>query len=211
MGLPYWLPTKHPKMRYRASDPWFEYYVQRWYKVMMPLVVPLLYENGGPVIMAQVANEYGSFAYGHGCDAAYLIWLRDLIRSYLGPDFILFTVDGPSEKLVSCGRIDTVYTTVDFGLASSKDVLSNFKVQRLFQPNGPLVNTEFYPGWFDTWGNPHAGNDLNGTINTLESMFKLNASVNIYMYHGGTSFGFMNGAYIDSGNFRAMVTSYDYR
>ena len=143
MGLPYWLSANHTNMKYRTSDSWFMFYVQRWYKVLLPRLVPLLYENGGPVIMGQVENEYGSY----GSDTVYLVWLRDLYRSYFGQDFLLFTVDGASEKLVENGRIAGVYTTVDFGIGAD-GVPKEFQIQRLFEPKGPLVNTEFYPGWY---------------------------------------------------------------
>lgn len=144
MGLPYWLPAKHPKMQYRTMDPDFLFYVQRWYKVVLPLVKPLLYQNGGPILMGQIENEYGSIGK---CDAKYMTWLRDLVRSYLGPDFLLFTVDGASESLIECGHVDGAYPTVDFGILPARYVNESFHFERLYSPHGPLVNTEYYPGW----------------------------------------------------------------
>src|SRR5699024_1654344 len=106
MGLPYWLSTDHSDIQYRTSDTRFLNYAARWYDQLLPKLVPLLYENGGPILMGQVENEYGSY---WACDFAYTTWLRDLFRRYLGPTFLLFTVDGNSDSLLSCGRIDEVY------------------------------------------------------------------------------------------------------
>lgn len=174
MGLPYWLPAKHPNMQVRTADAWYRHYVQRWYKVLLPMLVPLLYSNGGPIILGQVENEYGS--YGR-CDEIYMTWLRDTFRSYLGEDFTLFTVDGGSEPLLECGHLETVYPTVDFPPGPYTN--GSFSAQRSYAPRGPLVNSEYYPGWFDTWGTPHQMYTVNTTVTTLGEILAMNASVNM--------------------------------
>lgn len=174
MGLPYWLPAACPGIVYRTKDPCYLNHIASWYSILLPKLVPLLYENGGPIIIAQVENEYGSY---WTVDDFYLVWLRDLIRKYLGPSLVLVTVDGDQDRLVQNGLIDQVYPTVDFGPLDN--VRQAFQVQRHFAPNGPLVNMEFYPGWFDVWGEPHRTVEVGGVAQTLDKMLAMNASVNM--------------------------------
>ncbi|KAG0725488.1 Beta-galactosidase [Chionoecetes opilio] len=180
-------------------------YVDAWFgDALLPKVKPLLYENGGPVIMMQVANEYGSYP---DCDFAYTSHLRDLVRAGVGEGTVLFTTDGNGVGFLKCGKIPEVYATVDFG--SGTDVAKSFDTMRLFEPRGPLVNSEYYPGWLDHWGAPHSTVKAEAVAKTLDEMLALNASVNMYMFHGGTSFGFTAGSNMN-GAFQACPTSYDY-
>ncbi|KAG0725489.1 Beta-galactosidase [Chionoecetes opilio] len=204
-GLPYWLLNKNPDMRLRSSDPSYLKYVDAWFgDALLPKVKPLLYENGGPIIMMQVANEYGSYP---DCDFAYTSHLRDLVRAGVGEGTVLFTTDGNGVGFLKCGKIPEVYATVDFG--SGTDVAKSFDTMRLFEPRGPLVNSEYYPGWLDHWGAPHSTVKAEAVAKTLDEMLALNASVNMYMFHGGTSFGFTAGSNMN-GAFQACPTSYDY-
>lgn len=93
----------------------------------------------------QVENEYGSYA----CDRQYKRWLKDEILGYVGNKAVLFTADGPS--LVNCGRFENVLATINFGVADNKTVDSFWNQLRVYQPTGPLVNSEFYPGWLTHW------------------------------------------------------------
>lgn len=161
-------------MLYRTSDKLYMKYIARWYDKLLPQLVPLLYENGGPIIMAQVENEYGSY---WACDFVYTTWLRDLYRKYLGPNLLLFTTDGPADWMLSCGHIDQTYPTIDFGASSNASIL--FSTQRDFASRGPLVNSEYYPGWFDVWGVNHQTTPASQVASTLESMLQMNASVNM--------------------------------
>lgn len=204
-GLPYWLLNRNPDMKLRTSDPSYLKYVDDWYSnVLLPKVKPLLYENGGPVIMVQVENEYGSYG---ACDFAYTSHMRDLIRSGLGDNVLLFSTDGSGTGYLKCGKIPGVYSTVDFG--SGGDVTKPFGAMRLFEPRGPLVNSEYYPGWLDHWGAPHSTVSTETVAKSLDDMLALNASVNMYMFHGGTSFGLKAGANQGS-KYQACPTSYDY-
>ncbi|KAG8193654.1 hypothetical protein JTE90_024017 [Oedothorax gibbosus] len=176
-------------------------YVDKWYSVLLPLIKPFLYVNGGSIITVQVENEYGFFGY----DAQYKSHLRDLFRKYLGNDVVLFTTDG-IEK-VPCGKTDEVLSTVDFG--TGVNVTYIFEKLRLTQASGPLVNSEFYTGWLDHWGYPHANVSTDSAVKTLTEMLKANASVNVYLFHGGTSFGFTAGSNLEDG-FKPCTTSYDF-
>lgn len=203
-GLPYWLLRENPNITLRTSDPTYLGYVDRWMDRLLTKIKPLLYVNNGPIIAVQVENEYGSY---YACDWDYMNHLRDLFRSYLGPEVVLFTTDGNADYFLKCGKVQGLYATVDFGPGS--DVNQSFHAQRNHEPRGPLVNSEYYTGRLGHWGHPPPNMNLTEVITTLEEMLDMNASVNMYMFHGGTSFGFTNGANIDD-TYVADTTSYDF-
>lgn len=123
--------------------------VRLWYSQLMPRVTPFLYNNGGPIILVQVENEYGSY---FACDQKYRNWLRDETLAHVKDKAVLFTNDGPG--LLGCGHISGVLATMDFGAVS--DLSETWKKLRKIQPNGPLVNAEYYPGWLTHWNEPIA-------------------------------------------------------
>ncbi|XP_023235780.1 beta-galactosidase-like isoform X2 [Centruroides sculpturatus] len=200
-GFPYWLLREKPNIVLRSSDNTYLKYVDKWLGVLLPLIKPYLYENGGPIITVQVENEYGQ----HGCDFEYMSHLRDVIRHYLGNNIVLFKTDIPKDVFYKCDNIDGVLTTADFG--SGSNVSEAFQNIRHFERSGPLVVTEYYPGWMDHWGDAHANVNIDAICKTLDQILKNNASVNFYMFHGGTNFGFTNGANMQ---YSPQVTSYDY-
>ena len=202
-GLPSWLLT-YKNIVLRSSDPVYLSHVDQWLSILLPKMKPLLYENGGPIIMVQVENEYGSY---FTCDQQYMQHLENTFRMYLGPHVVLFTTDGDTYDEMKCGTLPSLYATVDFGITD--DVEAAFQVQRSFEPKGPLVNSEFYPGWMDVWGEPHQTRKTTQVVSTLDKILKLNASVNMYMFEGGTNFQFWNGA--DTlPQYLPNPTSYDY-
>ena len=203
-GLPSWL-LRHKDIALRTSDPIYLSYVDKWMSVLLPLVKPFLYANNGPIITVQVENEYGSY---YACDRTYMEHLYSTFRNLLGDNVVLFTTDGAGDSLLKCGTlIPQLYATVDFGITS--DPADNFKAQRDYEPKGPLVNSEFYTGWLDHWGEPHQTVNSTQVANTLDLILKLNASVNMYMFEGGTNFAFWNGANAGS-TYQPQPTSYDY-
>ena len=103
----------------------------------------------------------------------------------------LFQTDGDSVSYMHGGAIDGVYATVDFGVGTN--ITAAFEAQRAYSPTGPLVNSEFYPGWLDFWGHGHSKVGTPGIIRDFEKIMNVNASLNFYMFHGGTNFGFSNG------------------
>jgi beta-galactosidase len=119
---------------------------------------------------------------------------------------VLFYLDGNSENYLQCGNIPGVYPTIDFG--TGVDVYKAFSIQRKFAPFGPLINSEFYPGWLDLWGSNHSTVKTANIIKTFNEIMSFEMSnVNFYMYHGGTNFGFSNGADPD---YLPQPTTYDY-
>ncbi|XP_032336177.1 beta-galactosidase-1-like protein isoform X4 [Camelus ferus] len=200
-GLPAWL-LRNPKIHLRTSDPDFLAAVDSWFKVLLPKIYPWLYHNGGNIISIQVENEYGSY---RACDMNYMRHLAGLFRALLGDKILLFTTDGPEG--LKCGSLQGLYTTVDFGPADN--MTKTFALLRKYEPHGPLVNSEYYTGWLDYWGQNHSTRSIPAVTKGLENMLKLGASVNMYMFHGGTNFGYWNGA-DEKGRFLPITTSYDY-
>nr|XP_034310758.1 beta-galactosidase isoform X2 [Crassostrea gigas] len=219
-GFPAWLLKENPKMVLRKMDPTYIKYVDTWMDKLLPMLTPLMYENGGPILMVQIENEYGSF---YTCDHDYMAHLRDKAREHLGPRALLYTTDGSGDGFLKCGTVPGAYVTVDFG--NSFNPQKSFQPQRDYEPFGPLVNSEFYPGWLDHWGYPHSTVNLDVFSKALDLLLDYGANVNMYMFEGGTNFGFWNGADYDAAGsksgsknlkganyapYQAVPTSYDY-
>uniref|UniRef100_A0A3Q2QFV0 Galactosidase, beta 1-like n=1 Tax=Fundulus heteroclitus TaxID=8078 RepID=A0A3Q2QFV0_FUNHE len=202
-GLPAWLLQK-PNIMLRSADTDYLEAVSSWLAILLPKIKPWLFINGGNIITVQVENEYGSY---FACDYNYMRHLRTLFRFFLGEEVVLFTTDGNTDKEMKCGTLDGMYATVDFG--TDTNVTVAFNRQRRFEPQGPLVNSEFYTGWLDHWGDQHAVVGAQKVSRVLGEMLTMGASVNMYMFEGGTNFGYWNGADHDT-RFRSVVTSYDY-
>ncbi|VVC32178.1 Glycoside hydrolase superfamily,Beta-galactosidase 1-like,Glycoside hydrolase, family [Cinara cedri] len=209
-GFPYWLLNVVPRKRLRTNDPSYKHYITKWFNVLMPKIDRFLYGNGGNIIMVQVENEYGSY---NACDQKYMLWLRDLFKSYVGYKALLYTTDGCGYQYFTCGSIPEVYATVDFG-ASTKNVSDCFKYMRKAQNRGPLVNSEFYVGWLAYWQRPVPVVSSKDIARGIKDMLALNASINFYMFHGGTNFGFTAGANKfenkNNSDYMPQLTSYDY-
>lgn len=202
-GLPWWLLSNGVEYyRPRTSEKTYINAVNKWLEKFLPMIVPYLYKNGGPIITVQVENEYGSYSTS---DHVYTSHLRDLFRKYLSDETILFTTDGDAISYLHGGTINGTYATVDFGVGTN--IREAFNAQRVYSPQGPLVNSEFYPGWLDFWGHAHSKIGTPGVIRDFETMMNMNANVNFYMFHGGTNFGFSNGA---DPTYKVQPTSYDY-
>uniref|UniRef100_A0A3Q3GB50 Galactosidase, beta 1-like n=1 Tax=Labrus bergylta TaxID=56723 RepID=A0A3Q3GB50_9LABR len=202
-GLPAWLLQK-PNIVLRSADTDYLQAVSNWLAVLLPQIKPWLYINGGNIITVQVENEYGSY---YACDYNYMRHLRTLFRFFLGEDTVLFTTDGNTDKEMICGTLEGLYATIDFG--TENNIAEAFKRQRRFEPRGPLVNSEFYTGWLDHWGDQHAVVNSQKVSRVLGEMLTMGANVNMYMFEGGSNFGYWNGADHDT-RFRSVVTSYDY-
>ncbi|KAK3752223.1 hypothetical protein QZH41_002758 [Actinostola sp. cb2023] len=204
-GLPAWL-LKNTSITIRNSkDQQYMSAVESWMGVLLPKIAPQLYENGGPIITVQVENEYGIYIH---CDHDYMSQLEGIFRSHLGDNVILFTTDPSLAYVLKCGTLPSLFTTVDFGPGT--DPAGAFKVLRQFQKNGPLVNSEFYTGWLDNWGQPHQTKEPAVVAQYLDKILALNASVNMYMFEGGTNFGFWNSGIQNNYQYQSVPTSYDY-
>lgn len=197
-GLPAWL-LQEDGMRLRACHEPFLKHVREYYDRLFPLITPLQITEGGPVILMQVENEYGYY----GDDTHYMEVMRDMMLER-GVTVPLITSDGPFEEALSCGCLDGIHPTGNFGSRTKE----RFAVLSPYAKGGPLMCAEFWVGWFDHWGN---GGHMHGNPESpqdLDDMLDM-GHVNIYMFEGGTNFGFMNGSnYYDE--LTPDVTSYDY-
>ncbi|KAI1885668.1 hypothetical protein AGOR_G00206190 [Albula goreensis] len=200
-GLPAWLLNKK-NIVLRSSDPDYISAVDNWMGKLLPMIKPFLYQNGGPIITVQVENEYGSY---FACDYNYLRHLAQVFRSHLGQEVVLFTTDGAGAGYLRCGALQGLYATVDFGPGGN--VSAAFAAQRKAEPHGPLVNSEFYTGWLDHWGEHHSTVSSAIVAKSLNEILAMGANVNLYMFIGGTNFGYWNGA---NSPYAPQPTSYDY-
>lgn len=198
-GLPAWL-LADADLRLRCSDPRYLAKVEAYYGELLPRLKPLLCTSGGPIVAMQIENEYGSY----GNDKNYLNFLKDTMVK-AGMDVPLFTSDGSEDYMLQGGTLPDALATLNFG---SKPEQAFARLQA-FRPGSPLVCMEYWNGWFDHWGDEHHVRGHEDVVDVLDRMLAAGASVNFYMFHGGTNFGFYNGAnHIEF--YEPTVTSYDY-
>lgn len=199
-GLPSWL-LSYPDIALRCDDPLYLEKVKPYYRELLSRIRPHLCTNGGNVIMVQVENEYGSY----GDDKVYLQKIVDIYREN-GIDCQLFTSDGTAKWMLSGGTLPEILAVANFGSYTEQILTLNE-----FQKNRPLMCGEFWDGWFDHWY--ESGTQLRpieDIVREIEKFFDLDASFNLYMFHGGTNFAFWNGAN-HPGDYQPTITSYDYR
>jgi beta-galactosidase len=194
-GTPWWL-LKNDDVKLRSRDPRYLEPVKAYLKEVGRELGPLQVTHGGPIIMAQVENEYGFF----GKDAQYMDEIRKSLLE-AGFDVPLFECNPPDE--MKNGLLTNLFQAANFGTEPAK----NFAKLRRLQPQGPLICSEFYPGWFDTWGQPHHLGNAPKYLADLEYMLSNDASFSIYMAHGGTTFGLWPGC---DRPFKPDTSSYDY-
>ncbi|MBS7389871.1 MAG: beta-galactosidase [Oscillospiraceae bacterium] len=200
-GLPAWL-LKDKNMQIRCMYPDYLKCVERFYKELLPRLVPHLESHGGNIIAMQVENEYGSY----GNDKDYLRYVEKLTRD-CGIDCLLFTSDENTNNMISGGSLPDIYKVLNFGSRSR----TAFNVLKGFENYGPNMCGEFWCGWFDHWRDKHHTRNSLEIVNEIKGFIDNGASFNIYMFHGGTNFGFTAGANHNQGHgYEPTVTSYDY-
>lgn len=198
-GLPWWL-LKKKDIRLREQDPYFMERVKIFEQKVGEQLAPLTIQNGGPIIMVQVENEYGSY----GEDKPYVSEIRDCLRGIYGKDLALFQCDWSSnfEK----NGLDDLTWTMNFGTGAN--INDQFRRLGELRPNAPKMCSEFWSGWFDKWGARHETRPAKDMVDGMNEMLSKGISFSLYMTHGGTSFGHWAGA--NSPGFAPDVTSYDY-
>ncbi|MFD7657801.1 beta-galactosidase [Actinosynnema sp. NPDC059797] len=198
-GLPTWL-FRDPSVGVRRAEPRYLAAVREYLEQVYEVVAPLQVQHGGPVILVQIENEYG--AYGN--DKTYLKSLVEYTRD-AGITVPLTTVDQPTDEMLAAGSLDGLHMTASFGSRSTERLAT----LRRHQQTGPLMCSEFWIGWFDHWGAHHHTTSVQDAADELDALLAAGASVNVYMFHGGTNFGFSSGAN-DKGVYQPTTTSYDY-
>ena len=199
-GLPSWL-LNYENMPFRCYDEKFLTKLRPYYNELLTRIRPYLAVNGGPVFMLQIENEYGSY----GDDKDYLRSIVDIYKEN-GIDCLFFTSDGPTYTMLSGGTLDGYLPVANFG-SSPK---SQFAVMKELYPDNPLMCGEFWCGWFDHWFEAHHVRPADEIVQCVREFAELGASFNFYMFHGGTNFGFSNGANYNDGRYCPTITSYDY-
>jgi beta-galactosidase len=205
-GFPSWL-LRTPGMKVRSLDPRYMAASGRYLQRVGREVAPFLSSRGGPILMVQVENEYGSF----GNDKDYLNAVR---RQYLDAGFTqlpLFTSDGPDPHLLADGTLPGLSSVINFN-GNADEVRSAFDELAAFRPKAPRMAGEYWAGWFDHWGETHHRTSAAQEAGAVDWMLSQGISFNLYMFHGGTSFGWTAGA--NGGGterlYQPDTTSYDY-
>lgn len=198
-GLPWWL-LKKKDIRLRENDPYFLERVDMFQKEVAGQVGDMTIDKGGPVIMVQVENEYGSY----GADKEYVGNIRDMLRRHFGDDVTMFQCDWSSNFTVN--GLDDLVWTMNFGTGA--DIDSQFAELKRLRPESPLMCSEFWSGWFDKWGANHETRPAADMIAGIDEMLSKGISFSLYMTHGGTNWGHWAGA--NSPGYAPDVTSYDY-
>ena len=203
-GFPAWL-LRTPGLRVRSMDPRFIAASARYMTRVGQELAPLMVTRGGPIVMAQVENEYGSF----GRDRDYMQAIKQQMLD-AGFDIPLFTADGAGPRYFEGGPMPGVPAVINFG-GGLKEAQDSFAELERFRPGGPRMVGEYWAGWFDHWGEQHHTTDPAEEAKALDWMLANGISFSLYMWHGGTNFGWQPGAnYSSTMPYQPDTTSYDY-
>lgn len=202
-GFPAWL-LRTPGLRVRSMDPRFLEATARYFRRVAQEVAPLLSTRGGPILMTQVENEYGSY----GEDHAYMATIQKQLVD-AGFDLPLFTSDGPDPTLLDRGTLPGLTPVVNFN-GTVDEVKDAFAQLAGFRPNTPRMAGEYWAGWFDHWGERRHQVSPRLAADAVDWMLGQGISFNLYMAHGGTSFGWQPGANSQGAAYQPDTTSYDY-
>ncbi|GGB22385.1 glycoside hydrolase family 35 protein [Puia dinghuensis] len=199
-GLPSYL-LKIPDIKVRCRDPRYISAVTRYVTRLSREIVPLQCDHGGPILMVQVENEYGSYAN----DKGYLSELRSLWRR-MGITVPFYTADGPTDFMLEAGNLDGCAIGLDSGGSDA-----DFATADRHNPNVPAFSSETYPGWLTHWKEQWQHPDTAGIMKDVRYLLAHHRSFNLYVVHGGTNFGYTAGANAFTPvQFQPDVTSYDY-
>ncbi len=198
-GIPPYL-LREPDIKVRCMDPRYMGAVKRYLKRLAAEIRPMLCTQGGPILMVQIENEYGSY----GNDKNYLealrkIWLDNKV------DVPFFTGDGPTPYMLDAGSIEGAAIGLDSGSNEGA-----FAQATLKNPKVPSFSSETYPGWLTHWGESWARPGVEGLLKEVQYLLESRKSFNFYVIHGGTNFGFTAGANSGGKGYEPDLTSYDY-
>ncbi|MCX6568703.1 MAG: beta-galactosidase [Candidatus Aminicenantes bacterium] len=197
-GLPIWL-LRTPDIKVRCSDPRYLAACESYILKIAGVIRDLQIHRGGPVLMVQVENEYGSF----GNDRDYMRALQGFWDK-AGIEVPLFTADGATSSMLEAGSLPGAAIGLDPG-TNEKDFAEAARLER----GVPVFCSELYPGWLTHWGEEWARVKTEDVLADLRWLLDHGKSFSLYMFHGGTNFGFWAGANF-SDKYEPDVTSYDY-
>jgi len=198
-GIPPYL-LRIPDIKVRCMDPRYMGAAEKYMRKLAAEVRPYLIINGGPVLMLQVENEYGSY----GNDRNYMSRLKEIWIEN-GIDVPFFTGDGPTTYMLEAGSLPGCAVGLDSGSS-----LADFDLANKMNPGVPVFSSETYPGWLTHWGEKWAKPDTAELLKEVKFLMDNKKSFNLYVIHGGTNFGFTAGANSGGKGYEPDVTSYDY-
>jgi len=199
-SLPPWL-LRVSDLKVRTADPRFLEAAARYLKRVGEQLTSLQITRGGPIIMAQVENEYGEFGHDHDYMNAIQRSIRDA-----GFEVTLYTSDGTRKTSLEGGTLPNLPAAINFGQGNPSAEFARFAT---FRQGVPRMCGEYWDGWFDHWGEMHHVTPPDGAAEGVDWMLSRGISLNLYMVHGGTSWGFMSGANFDH-SYQPDISSYDY-
>ncbi len=199
-GYPYWLQNEKGLVVRSKEKQYLEEY-RKYINEVGKQLAGLQVNHGGNILMVQVENEYGSY----GSDQEYMKINEQLFKD-AGFDGLLSTCD--PAKDVKNGYLHGVVPGVN-GIDNPQQVKEI--VNKYHEGKGPYFIAEWYPAWFDWWGTPHHTVPAKDYSGRLDTALAAGISINMYMFHGGSTRGFMNGANDkDSTPYEPQISSYDY-
>jgi beta-galactosidase len=198
-GLPAYL-LRTPGVKVRCLDPRYMAAAERYIRALARVVKPLQVTEGGPILMLQIENEYGSY----GNDRNYLERLRQIWRQ-AGIRVPFYTADGATPAMLEAGSLAGAAVGLDPGSSGEQ-----FALARRINPGVPIFCSEIYPGWLTHWGETWQHPAMDGLVKELQALLDKKRSFNLYVVHGGTNFGFWAGANSGGKGYQPDVTSYDY-
>ena len=198
-GLPPYL-LRIPDIKVRCLDARYMAAAERYIHALAKVVRPLMQDAGGPIVMVQIENEYGSF----GNDRGYLERLREIWRQ-AGIQGPFYTADGPTPYMLEAGSLPGAAVGLDSGSRAS-----HFELARQMRPGVPVFSAETYPGWLTHWGEKWARPSVDELLAEVRFLVDNKHSFNLYVVHGGTNFGFTAGANSGGKGYEPDLTSYDY-
>lgn len=208
-GYPWWLQNIEG-MEIRRDNEHFLKYTKLYIERLFKEVGHLQCTNGGPIIMVQCENEFGSYVSQRKDipleeHRAYNAKIKQQLAD-AGFNVPLFTSDG--SWLFEGGSTPGALPT-----ANGENNIENLKkvVNEYHNGKGPYMVAEFYPGWLSHWAEPFPQISASRIAKQTEEYIKNNVSFNFYMVHGGTNFAFTAGANYDKRrDIQPDLTSYDY-
>lgn len=211
-GLPGWLLADE-RMRLRTEEGEYLSYVERYFRQLMAHVISHLQTNGGNIILVAAENEYGSF----GNNLSYMNRCVALLKE-CGVDVPIFTSDGHTDMFLEGGHAEDCLCALDFGYDKGELNEEHLAALKRRQKDAPLLHVEFWIGMFSHWGKPAVTYQAEYVREEVRKHLEQHVNFCLYMFHGGTNFGFMNGAnyFADQpeqpGRFFYYpdITSYDY-
>jgi beta-galactosidase GanA len=199
-GIPSYL-LRIPDIKLRCMDIRFMEAAERYIEKLADVIKPFLITKGGPLLMLQIENEYGSF----GNDRNYLLRLKEVWASH-GIDVPTFTCDVPTTNALKAGTLPGSAV----GLDSGSSLADDFTLAEKINTGVPVFSNETFSGSLTHWGEKWAKYDSSELLKKVKFLMDNKRSFNFYPIHGGTNFAYTAGADSGGKGYEPDVTIYDF-